>query len=58
MTEVRFCYPEHNTRLSKISSLLHYLQAIERLNFKAKHFKDLINDEPFTRADVIPIQVI
>ncbi|KAF6032461.1 PPIL2 [Bugula neritina] len=32
------------------------LEAVERLNFKAKYFKDLINDEPFTRADVITIQ--
>ncbi|KAI8059580.1 peptidyl-prolyl cis-trans isomerase-like 2 [Gongronella butleri] len=29
---------------------------IERLNIKAKHWHDLINDEPFTRSDVIMIQ--
>ncbi|XP_023931620.1 peptidyl-prolyl cis-trans isomerase-like 2, partial [Lingula anatina] len=32
------------------------LQAVERLNLKTGHLKDLINDEPFTRADIITIQ--
>ncbi|KAG0239222.1 Peptidyl-prolyl cis-trans isomerase cyp8 [Actinomortierella wolfii] len=30
--------------------------AIERLNIKAKHWKDLMTDEPFTRKDIITIQ--
>lgn len=30
---------------------------IEKLNIKAKHWRDLINDEPFTRKDIIMIQV-
>ncbi|XP_013411955.2 peptidyl-prolyl cis-trans isomerase-like 2 [Lingula anatina] len=30
--------------------------AVERLNLKTGHLKDLINDEPFTRADIITIQ--
>jgi len=34
-----------------------FLQAVERLNFKPKFLKDLITDEPFTRDDVITIQV-
>ncbi|KAF1796461.1 hypothetical protein V8B55DRAFT_1346495 [Mucor lusitanicus] len=29
---------------------------IEKLNIKAKHWRDLINDEPFTRKDIIMIQ--
>ena len=32
-------------------------EAIEELNLKAKNFKDLLNDEPFTRTDIISIQV-
>lgn len=30
---------------------------IERLNIKAKHWKDLLTDEPFTRKDIIMLQV-
>ncbi|KAI9496710.1 hypothetical protein BDB00DRAFT_891330 [Zychaea mexicana] len=30
---------------------------IERLNVKAKHMKDLLTDEPFTKKDIIMIQV-
>ncbi|KAI7884102.1 peptidyl-prolyl cis-trans isomerase-like 2 [Lichtheimia hyalospora FSU 10163] len=29
---------------------------IEKLNIKAKHWKDLLTDEPFTRKDIIMIQ--
>ncbi|KAF7727292.1 Peptidyl-prolyl cis-trans isomerase cyp8 [Apophysomyces ossiformis] len=29
---------------------------IERLNIKAKHWKDLLTDEPFTKKDIIMIQ--
>ncbi|KAF9972697.1 Peptidyl-prolyl cis-trans isomerase cyp8 [Actinomortierella ambigua] len=30
--------------------------AVDRLNIKAKHWKDLMTDEPFTRKDLITIQ--
>ncbi|KAJ7382116.1 RING-type E3 ubiquitin-protein ligase ppil2 [Desmophyllum pertusum] len=30
--------------------------AVEQLNLKAKNFKDLLTDEPFTRKDIITIQ--
>ena len=33
-----------------------FLQAVERLNLKPRHFHDLITDEPFTRADIITLQ--
>ena len=32
------------------------LQAVERLNIKPRHFRDLLTDEAFTRADIIPLQ--
>lgn len=31
-------------------------EAIEQLNIKTKNWKDLINDQPFTRKDIITIQ--
>jgi peptidyl-prolyl cis-trans isomerase-like protein 2 len=31
-------------------------EAVEQLNIKAKNWKDLLNDEPFTRKDIITIQ--
>ena len=31
-------------------------EAVEELNLKTKNFKDLLNDEPFTRADIIILQ--
>lgn len=31
-------------------------QAIEQLNIKNRNWKDLINDEPFTKKDIITIQ--
>lgn len=31
-------------------------EAIEQLNIKGKNWKDLINDTPFTRADIITLQ--
>ena len=33
-----------------------WLQAVERLNIKPKHFRDLLTDEPFTRGDIITLQ--
>lgn len=32
-------------------------QAVEQLNIKPKSYKDLLTDEPFTRQDIIIIQV-
>ncbi len=31
--------------------------AIKELNLKSKNFKDLINGEPFVKADIITLQV-
>ncbi|XP_034949000.1 RING-type E3 ubiquitin-protein ligase PPIL2 [Chelonus insularis] len=31
-------------------------EAVEQLNIKTKNWKDLINDQPFTRADIITLQ--
>lgn len=33
------------------------VQAIKELNIKTKNWKELLTDEPFTRADIITIQV-
>jgi hypothetical protein len=44
--------------ISYIVQVLSYLfQAVERLNIKTQHYKDLITDEPFTRKDIITLQV-
>jgi peptidyl-prolyl cis-trans isomerase-like protein 2 len=32
-------------------------EAVETLNLKTKHMKDLLDDTPFTRSDIITIQV-
>lgn len=32
------------------------MEAIDQLCFKAKNFKDLINDSPFVRADIVTVQ--
>lgn len=45
----------HTYILGNIFSL--NLQAIEELNLKTKNFKDLLTSEPFTRKDIITIQV-
>ncbi|XP_064483461.1 RING-type E3 ubiquitin-protein ligase PPIL2-like [Ornithodoros turicata] len=31
-------------------------EAVEQLNIRAKNWKDLLNDEPFTRTDIITLQ--
>lgn len=31
-------------------------EAVEQLNLKAGHFRDLLNDQPFTKKDIIDIQ--
>lgn len=33
------------------------LQAVEQLNIKAKNLRDLLTDEPFSRQDIITLQV-
>lgn len=33
------------------------VQAIKELNIKAKNWKELLTDEPFTRKDIITLQV-
>lgn len=32
------------------------MQAVEELNIKPKYWKDLIDDTPFTRKDIIHLQ--
>ncbi|KAH9629415.1 hypothetical protein HF086_013329 [Spodoptera exigua] len=40
----------------KTSGNVYSNEAVEQLNIKGKNWKDLINDTPFTRADIITIQ--
>ncbi|KAF9179074.1 Peptidyl-prolyl cis-trans isomerase cyp8 [Haplosporangium sp. Z 767] len=40
----------------KTSGNVYAFDAVERLNIKAKFWKDLMTDEPFTRKDIITIQ--
>lgn len=40
----------------KIVLIKIYFQAVEQLNIKTRNWKDLVNDEPFTRKDIITIQ--
>ncbi|XP_031551491.1 RING-type E3 ubiquitin-protein ligase PPIL2-like [Actinia tenebrosa] len=40
----------------KTTGNVYSLDAVEELNLKAKNFKDLITDEPFTRKDIITLQ--
>ncbi|KAG0203359.1 RING-type E3 ubiquitin-protein ligase ppil2 [Mortierella sp. GBA30] len=40
----------------KTSGNVYAFEAVERLNIKAKFWKDLMTDEPFTRKDIITIQ--
>lgn len=42
----------------KTSGNVFAYDTIEKLNIKAKHWKDLLTDEPFTRKDIIMIQVM
>lgn len=41
----------------KTTGNVYAYDTIERLNVKAKYWKDLMTDEPFTRKDIIMIQV-
>lgn len=45
--ELDFCY----------LCLLPGCQAVEQLNIKPKSYKDLLTDEPFTRQDIVTLQV-
>ncbi|KRX50259.1 Peptidyl-prolyl cis-trans isomerase 4 [Trichinella murrelli] len=38
------------------TGIVYSYEAVEELNFKTKHFKDLITDEPFVKADIITLQ--
>jgi peptidyl-prolyl cis-trans isomerase-like protein 2 len=40
----------------KATGNVYAYDTIERLNIKVKHWKDLMNDEPFKRRDIIPLQ--
>lgn len=40
----------------RTSGNVYCYEAIEQLNIKGKNWKDLINDTPFTRSDLITIQ--
>ena len=41
-----------------LGDVSHHLlaQAVERLNLKPRNMKDLITDQPFTRADLVTLQ--
>ncbi|KAL4646580.1 peptidyl-prolyl cis-trans isomerase-like 2 [Arapaima gigas] len=41
---------------NKVTGNVFSFEAVEQLNFKAKNFKDLLTDEPFTRQDIITLQ--
>eukprot|EP00976_Prorocentrum_cordatum_P102740 1193186-Prorocentrum_minimum.AAC.3 len=41
---------------NKKSGHVYSMQAVQELNVKAKNWKDLVTDEPFTRADLVTIQ--
>jgi peptidyl-prolyl cis-trans isomerase-like protein 2 len=41
----------------KTSGNVYAFEAVERLNIKAKFWKDLMTDESFSRKDIITIQV-
>lgn len=45
----------HIVAISKTGNVFSY-DAVEELNLKANFFKDLLNDEPFTKKDIITIQ--
>lgn len=45
----------HIVALKNTGNVFSY-EAVEQLNLKPKNFKDLLNDEPFTRDDIITIQ--
>lgn len=40
----------------KTSGNVYSYDAVEELNLKAKNFRDLLTDEPFTKADILTIQ--
>jgi peptidyl-prolyl cis-trans isomerase-like protein 2 len=40
----------------KTTGNVYSYEAVEELNIKPKHWKDLLTDEPFTKKDIITIQ--
>lgn len=50
-----FTKNSHIVAISTTGNVFCY-EAIEQLNIKTKNWKDLINDQPFTRKDIITIQ--
>ena len=49
----------NSTHIAVIKTTGHVFsyEAIEELNLKTKNFKDLLDDTPFTRQDILVIQV-
>lgn len=50
-----FTKHSHIVAIKTTGNVLSY-EAVEQLNIKTRNWKDLINDEPFTRKDIITIQ--
>lgn len=48
-----------NTKIAAIKTTgnVYEYDIIEKLNIKPKYWKDLLTDEPFTRKDIIILQV-
>ena len=55
---VRFREFSDNSHIvvNMVTGNVYSMEAIEQLCYKPKNFKDLINDKPFKRSDVITVQ--
>lgn len=55
---VRFKEFSDNSHIvvNMVTGNVYSMEAIEQLCYKAKNFKDLINDKPFKRTDIITVQ--
>ena len=55
---VRFREFSDNSHIvvNMVTGNVYSMEAIEQLCYKAKNFKDLINDKPFKRSDIITVQ--
>jgi peptidyl-prolyl cis-trans isomerase-like protein 2 len=42
----------------KTTGNVYLYEAVEQLNIKPKHWNDLLDDTPFTKSDIITIQVL
>uniref|UniRef100_A0A8C5MLP2 Peptidylprolyl isomerase like 2 n=1 Tax=Leptobrachium leishanense TaxID=445787 RepID=A0A8C5MLP2_9ANUR len=51
-----FTNNSHIVAVSKTGNVFSY-EAVEQLNIKPKSYKDLLTDEPFTRQDILTLQV-